>query len=124
MSDAQAPRAGLLRRVLRPAVAVLDRRIKQTGATVFARQGDLNAVSDGLTKVYTDLLEATTDVRRWLADDLDAGTETAALVGRSLTRLSDAVERLGDEVAALGERMARIEAVVAGAPVDAGAPTE
>jgi len=124
MSDAAAPRASLLRRVLRPAVHVVDRVIERRGSLVFARQTELNTVSGGITKVYSDLLEATTDVRRWLADDLDANTETAALVGRSLTRLSDAVDRLGDEVAALGERMARIEALVAGAPVDAGAPPE
>jgi len=115
MSGTPAPRRGLLRRALRPAVAVLDRRIEQKTRAV---QADIDTVSDGITKVYTDLLEATTDVRRWLADDLDANTETAALVGRSLTRLSDAVDRLGDEVADLGQRLAKIEAQLGGAPVD------
>ncbi|HZQ78269.1 MAG TPA: hypothetical protein VFE55_13125 [Acidimicrobiia bacterium] len=117
MSDAATPRAGLLRRILRPAVAVLDRRIEQQTRPV---QANVDKVSDSITKVYADLLEATTDVRRWLADDLDANTETAALVGRSLTRLSDAVDHLGDEVTDLGRRLARIEARLAGAPADSG----
>jgi ubiquinone biosynthesis protein UbiJ len=121
MSDAAAPRAGLLRRILRPAVALLDRRIAQHTQPV---QANIDTVSDSITKVYADLLEATTDVRRWLADDLDANTETAALVGRSLTRLSDAVDRLGDEVADLGQRLAKIEAQLAGAPLDAGTAAE
>ena len=118
------PSRSLIKRALRPAVSVVDKVIERRGGIVFARKTDLNAVSGSLTKVYADLLEATTDVRRWLADDLDANTETAALVGRSLTRLSDAVERLGDQVAALGERMDRLEAAMAGEPVDAAATPE
>jgi hypothetical protein len=110
---------GLLKRVLRPAVAAFDRRVDwrvdQGVAPAYARQEDLTAVSDGITKVYTDLLEATTDLRRWLADDLDAAQETATLLGRSLSRLTEGVERLGDEVAALTERVARLEAGLAGA---------
>ena len=124
---------GLVRRVLGPAVTVFDRRVdwrverrlEEGVAPVYARQEDLTAVSDGITKVYTDLLEATTDLRRWLADDLDAAQETAALVGKSLTRLTDGVERLGDEVAALSERMARLEAALASEPPPpASAPAE
>jgi len=121
MSEVPPPRNGLLRRVLRPAVAVLDRRIELKTQAV---QADIDKVSDSLTKVYADLLEATTDVRRWLADDLDANTETAALVGRSLTRLVDAVDHLGDEVADLGRRLAKIEAQLGGTPVDPGAVPE
>jgi len=117
MSDAATPRAGLLRRALRPAVAVLDRRIELQTRSV---QANVDKVSDSITKVYADLLEATTDVRRWLADDLDANTETAALVGRSLTRLSDAVDRLGDEVADVSRRLATIEERLAAAPADTG----
>lgn len=124
MTDAAPPSRRLLRRALRPAVSVVDKVIERRGGIVFARKADLNAVSGSLGKVYADLLEATTDVRRWLADDLDANTETAALVGRSLTRLSDAVERLGEEVAALGSRLDRLEAVMPGTPVDTGASTE
>jgi ubiquinone biosynthesis protein UbiJ len=100
---------GLLKRVLGPAVSVFDQRVDQQVAQAYARQEDLNAVSDGITKVYTDLLEATTDLRRWLADDLDAAQETAALVGRALARLTDGVERMGDELARLSERVARLE---------------
>jgi hypothetical protein len=119
---------GLVRRLLEPAASAFDRRVdwrverrlEERVATTYARQDDLSAVSDGITKVYTDLLEATTDLRRWLADDLDAAQETAALVGRSLTRLTDAVERLGEELAGLSERVAGLEARLAGEP--AGAP--
>ena len=107
---------GLMKRALRPGIGFLDRRIdwrarqlQEEAQVDYARATDLNAVSDSLAKVYADLLEATTDVRRWLADDLDAATEATALTGRALTRLSDAVERLGDEVAALSERVARLE---------------
>ena len=106
----------LWKRALTPATGFLDRRIdwraKQLQEQVegdYARATDLNAVSDSLAKVYADLLEATTDVRRWLADDLDAATEATALTGRALTRLSDAVERLADEVAGLSQRVARLE---------------
>jgi hypothetical protein len=119
-----APSESRLKRVLRPAVSVVDRVIERRGSIVFASKNDLHAAYGSLTKVYTDLLEATTDVRRWLADDLDAGTETAAVIGRSLARMTDCLDRLGDEVAALGERMERIEAAVAGARMDAAAPTE
>jgi ubiquinone biosynthesis protein UbiJ len=128
---------GLVRRVLGPAATVFDRRVdwrverrlEEGVAPVYARQEDLTAVSDGITKVYTDLLEATTDLRRWLADDLDAAQETAALVGKSLTRLTDGVERLGDEVAALTERMTRLETALANqaappAQAPASAPAE
>ena len=104
----------LLKRVLGPAVSAFDRRVDQQVATAYARQEDLNAVSDGITKVYADLLEATTDLRRWLADDLDAAAETAALVGRALARLTEGVDRLGDEVARLSERVARLEAPPSG----------
>jgi hypothetical protein len=121
MSDAAPPSRNLLKRALRPAVSVVDKVIERRGAIVFPRKTEVN---ESLTKVYGDLLEATTDVRRWLADDLDANTETAALLGRSLARLSDAVERLGDQVAGLGERLDRIEAAVAGAPVDARSTPE
>jgi|GEM_PF-6893665 len=124
MTDVAPPPRSLLRRALKPAVSVVDKVIERRGGLVFARQTEVNTVSASLGKVYGDLLEATTDVRRWLADDLDANTETAALVARSLARLSDAVERLGDEVAALGERLDRLEAGLAPAPVDAAAGPE
>lgn len=106
---------GLVRRVLGPAAGFFDRRVdwRVERRLEKFRQEDVSAVSDTLTKVYSDLLEATTDLRRWLADDLDAAQETAALLGRSLVRLSDAVERLGDELARIGERVERIESVVA-----------
>ena len=121
---------GLLKRVIRPAATVFDRRVdwrvtrrlEEGVAPVYARQEDLTAVSDGITKVYADLLEATTDLRRWLADDLDAAQETAALLGRSLTRLTEGVERLGDEVAGLSERVAHLEAALAGDEVLRQAP--
>jgi ubiquinone biosynthesis protein UbiJ len=100
---------GLLKRVLGPAISAFDRRVDWRVDRKAARHEDLAAVSDSLTKVYADLLEATTDVRRWLADDLDAAQETADLVGRSLVRLTDEVGRLGDEVARLSERVARLE---------------
>ena len=108
---------GVVKRALRPGVGFFDRRVdwrvdqKLTG---YARQGDLNSVSDSLTKIYADLLEATTDLRRWLADDLDAAQETATLIGRSLTRLTDSVERLEADLAAVAERVARIETAVTG----------
>ncbi|HLF41490.1 MAG TPA: hypothetical protein VI854_08455 [Acidimicrobiia bacterium] len=104
---------GMLKRALGPAVGFFDRRVDWRVDQKLARyapQDDLNAVSDGITKVYADLLEATTDLRRWLADDLDAAQETASLVGRSLVRLSDAVEQLGDQIAELNARTERIEA--------------
>ncbi len=118
---------GLVRRLLGPVASVFDRRVdwrverrlEERVASTYARQDDLRAVSDGITKVYTDLLEATTDLRRWLADDLDAAQETAALVGRSLMRLADGVERLGDELAALSERVARLESAPVGEPASA-----
>jgi ubiquinone biosynthesis protein UbiJ len=118
---------GLVRRLLGPVTTVFDRRVdwrverrlEERVASTYARQDDLRAVSDGITKVYTDLLEATTDLRRWLADDLDAAQETAALVGRSLMRLTDGVERLGDEVAGLAERVARLESATVGEPASA-----
>ena len=113
---------GLVRRLLGPVTSAFDRRVdwrverrlEERVASTYARQEDLSAVSDGITKVYTDLLEATTDLRRWLADDLDAAQETAALVGRSLMRLADGVERLGDELAGLSERVARLESAPMG----------
>jgi ubiquinone biosynthesis protein UbiJ len=100
---------GLLKRVLGPAISAFDRRVDWRVDRKAARHEDPAAISDSLTKVYADLLEATTDVRRWLADDLDAAQETADLVGRSLVRLTDEVGRLGDEVARLSERVARLE---------------
>lgn len=108
---------GRLKRGLAPAAAFFDRRVdwrlsRGIEERRLARQDDLNAVSDGLTKVYTDLLEATTDLRRWLADDLDAAQETAALLGRSLSRLSDAVEQVGEELSELVERVARLESAL------------
>lgn len=105
----------VLKRALGPAIAFFDRRVdwrvdQKLGR--YARQDDLSAVSDSLTKVYADLLEATTDLRRWLADDLDAASETTALLGRSLTRLTEAVERLGDEVSGLSARCERMESAL------------
>ena len=106
----------LWKRAFAPATGFFDRRIEfrlrrfeEQRLPDYARAADLNAVSDSLAKIYADLLEATTDVRRWLADDLDASTEASALTGRALTRLSDAVEGLTEQVAELSERVGRLE---------------
>jgi hypothetical protein len=101
----------LFKRMLAPAAAEFDRRVDQR-LVHYARREEVSELSDGLAKVYGDLLEATVDLRRWLADDLDAAQETAALLGRTLNRLSIAVEELGEELARLAERTERIESAV------------
>lgn len=103
-----------IKRALNPAVGFLDRRIdwridkKLEGN--YALAADLAALSESLTKIYDELLTATTDVKRWMADDLDVAQETATLLGRSLDRLSGAVEQLRDEVGAVAPRLERLEA--------------
>lgn len=112
----RSPGVGI-KRALNPAVGFLDRRIDwriekklEERLPHYAAASDLAALSESLTKVYGELLTATTDVKRWMADDLDVAQETATLLGRSLDRLSAAVEQLKDEVGAVVPRLERLEA--------------
>lgn len=60
---------------------------------------------DQLSGQIDDVRQATVDVRRLVTDDLDASTETAALLGRALQELTTAVDELRAEVAELRSRL-------------------
>jgi hypothetical protein len=61
---------------------------------------------DQLSGQIEDVRQATVDLRRLVTDDLDASNEVAALIGRSLATLQDAVAALQDQVSALEARLA------------------
>ena len=89
----------MLRSLLRPVNRRLDRQLRgHVEDVTIPRLAELAA--------EVALVRATTvDVRRLLADELDANTEVAALVGRQLATLTEAVEALRGEVAELRDRL-------------------
>ena len=60
---------------------------------------------DDLSSQIDDVRAAIVDVRRLVTDDLDASTETATLIGRTLDALVDAIAELRTEVARIHERL-------------------
>jgi hypothetical protein len=104
---------GLFKRILGPATPLFDRRVDwrigQVVAPNYAPREDLERVSTELSTLSAELLSRTGELRRMLADDFDAANETAALIGRSLARLTDAVERLGERVEHLEKAVADSE---------------
>jgi HAMP domain-containing protein len=96
---------GLFRRaakaVAKPVTPHFDRRVEFVVAPTFARKEEVGAVQGELNTLAAELREATTEMRRLLDDDLEAATETAALIGQSLGRLTDEVEELRRRVESL-----------------------
>lgn len=75
---------------------------------VFARE--VETVVEPAYARRDELVSAIEDVRRLLADHLDASTEEAAVFGRLLTRLQASVEALADEVGRLTQQVEQLEA--------------
>lgn len=89
----------VLRALLRP----LNRRIR---AHVDEQVDDVMMPRlDHLSGQIEDVRQATVEVRRLVADDLDASNEVAALLGRTLQDLSASIEALQAEVAELRTRL-------------------
>lgn len=79
-------------------LARLDRQVKRSVEEI----GIVNKVRlDEISGEIEGVRRETLDVRRIVTDDLDASTETAALLGRSLAALTATVEALRAEVAEL-----------------------
>lgn len=85
-------------------LARLDRQVKRSveeiGITNKVRLDEISGEIEGVRR-------ETLDVRRIVTDDLDASTETAALLGRSLAALAETVESLRAEVAELRAQLDR-----------------
>lgn len=60
---------------------------------------------DQLSGQIDEVRQATVEVRRIVADDLDASDEASALLGRALAGLTEAVGELRSEVAELRSRL-------------------
>ena len=84
-----------LRSLLRP----LNRQLRQHAEDVSLPR------LDQLSGQIEDVRQATVDVRRIVTDDLDASTEVAALLGRSLQELREALDALRADVADLRARL-------------------
>ncbi|HEX2851343.1 MAG TPA: hypothetical protein VHN98_12350 [Acidimicrobiales bacterium] len=85
------------KRVLAPFKGYVDRRLD------FITTPRL----DDLSGQIEDVRLATLDVRRIVSDDLDASNETAALLGRALAELQDAVASLRADLDELRSRLPR-----------------
>jgi hypothetical protein len=100
---------GLFRRaakaVAKPVTPHFDRRVEFVVAPQFARKEEVSAVQGELNTVAAELRATTAEVRRLLADDLDAASETAALIGQSLGRLTDEVAELRRRVEGIAARL-------------------
>lgn len=85
-------------------LARLDRQVKKSVEEI----GIVNKVRlDEISGEIEGVRRETLDVRRIVTDDLDASTETAALLGRSLATLTETVESLRGEVAELRAQLDR-----------------
>jgi hypothetical protein len=84
-----------IRSVLRPLNRQIRRQVEDvTGGRI-----------DSLSVQIEDVRRATVEVQRIVTDDLDASNEVAAMLGRALAGLSDAVAELRAEVAELRSRL-------------------
>ncbi|MEA3075629.1 MAG: hypothetical protein QOF60_537 [Actinomycetota bacterium] len=84
-----------LRSMLRP----LNRQIRQHVEDVTSGR------IDDLSVQIEEVRRATVEVQRIITDDLDASNEVAAMLGRALAGLNDAVAELRAEVAELRSRL-------------------
>ncbi len=85
-------------------LARLDRQVKRSVEEI----GIVNKVRlDEISGEIEGVRRETLDVRRIVTDDLDASTETAALLGRTLAALTASVESLRTEVAELRAHLDR-----------------
>ncbi len=105
---------GRMQRVIQRALPQIDKRIDWRVDRKLEERvlSELPRQSAALAELSTDLSSALftlSELRRWMVDDLEAASETAALVNESLARLQASVERLAGEVATIGERLSGIE---------------
>ena len=91
----------MLRAILRPLNRRFDRQLRGHVEELLVPR------LDQVSGQVEDVRLLTSEVRRVLTDDLDASTEVAALLGRQLAIVSDAVADLRAEVAELRQRMDR-----------------
>lgn len=85
-------------------LARLDRQVKRSVEEIgIVNKVRLDEISGEIEGVRLETL----DVRRIVTDDLDASTETAALLGRTLAALTASVESLRTEVAELRAHLER-----------------
>ncbi len=85
-------------------LARLDRQVKRSVEEI----GIVNKVRlDEISGEIEGVRRETLDVRRIVTDDLDASTETAALLSRTLAALTESVESLRTEVADLRAQLDR-----------------
>lgn len=85
-------------------LARLDRQVKRSVEEI----GIVNKVRlDEISGEIEGVRRGTLDVRRIVTDDLDASTETAALLSRTLAALTESVESLRTEVAELRAQLDR-----------------
>ncbi len=83
--------------MLSPFKGYVDRRLDFVAATRL----------DDLSGQIEEVRVATLEVRRIVSDDLDASNETAALIGRALADLQDAVAALRADLDEMRSRLAR-----------------
>jgi len=85
-------------------LARLDRQVKRSVEEIgIVNKVRLDEISGEIEGVRLETL----DVRRIVTDDLDASTETSALLGRTLAALTASVESLRTEVAELRAHLER-----------------
>ena len=108
---------GLLQRVLEKALPRVDKRFDWRIDQKLEERvlPELPKQTESLSKLTEDMATALftmSELRRWMADDLEAANETTMLLGETLTRLQTSIERVEQEVIAIGKRLADIEAIV------------
>ena len=91
----------MLRSLLRPLNRRLDRQLRDHVEDFTVPR------LDRLSGQIDEVRAATVDLRRIVTDDLDASNEVAALLGRQLASLVDAVAELRADVAELRARLDR-----------------
>ena len=108
---------GLLQRVLGKALPRVDKRFDWRIDQKLEERvlPELPKQTESLSKLTEDMASALftmSELRRWMADDLEAANETTMLLGETLTRLQTSIDRVEQEVIAIGKRLADLEAIV------------
>lgn len=82
--------------------------------TVFRKEVEL-AVNDAVGATQASVASELSDIKRILADDMDAANEATAVFGRLLAKLGDRLAEVEERLASIDERLEALAATPPGA---------